>query len=55
MASEQMQAFIDALRERISQDESFTVQQHRTTPEAEAAIARRRPPHSPPGNLGAGP
>ena len=41
MASEQMQAFIDAFRERIPQEESFTVRQHRAMHEA---LLARRPP-----------
>ena len=41
MASEQMQAFIDALREHLPQDESLTVRQHRAMHEA---LLARRPP-----------
>jgi epsilon-lactone hydrolase len=41
MASEQMQVLIDALREHIPPDETFTVQQHRAMHEA---LLARRPP-----------
>jgi acetyl esterase/lipase len=41
MASEQMQALIDAFREHIPPDNSFTVQQHRAVHEA---LLARRPP-----------
>jgi epsilon-lactone hydrolase len=41
MPSEQMQAFIDALRDRVPQDGSFTVQQHRAMHDA---LLARRPP-----------
>jgi epsilon-lactone hydrolase len=41
MPSEQMQALIDALRERIPEDETFTVQEHRAMHEA---LLARRPP-----------
>ncbi|MGH3151547.1 MAG: alpha/beta hydrolase fold domain-containing protein [Streptosporangiaceae bacterium] len=41
MPSEQMQAFVDALREHIPPDESFTLHQHRAMHEA---LLARRPP-----------
>jgi epsilon-lactone hydrolase len=41
MPSTQMQAFIDALRDHIPQDASFTVQQHRAMHDA---LLARRPP-----------
>ena len=41
MPSEQMQAFIDALRDHIPQDGSLTVEQHRAMHDA---LLARRPP-----------
>ena len=41
MPSTQMQAFIDALRDHIPQDDSFTLQQHRAMHDA---LLARRPP-----------